>query len=205
MKHLVLLLCLLFPAIAAAQTLPGLYDVSGVAANDVLNIRAKPDASAAIIGSLAPNATGVEVVALSGDGKWAQVNSAETSGWAALQFLHAQGGADWFALHSYLTCFGTEPFWSFYTDPTQNSVHLNTPDEEGPEQDIVSQWPGSTWQPVAAMQFASEDGGGVAVLRGQSCSDGMSDRAFGLSLDLFLQPSANGAAASLHGCCSLAP
>lgn len=205
MKPLILLLCLLFPGIAAAQTLPALYDVSGVAADDVLNIRAKPDASAAIIGSLAPKATDVEVVALSADGKWAQVNGAEASGWAALQFLHAQGGPDWFALQSYLTCFGTEPFWSFYLDPAQHSVHLNTPDEEGPEQDIVSQWPGSTWQPVAAMQFASEDGGGVAVLRGQACSDGMSDRAFGLSLDLFLQPSDNGPAASLHGCCSLAP
>jgi len=205
MKHLALLLCLLFPGIATAQALPALYDVVGVAADDVLNIRAAPSASASIIGALAQTAKSVEVVALSADGKWAQVNTHEASGWAALRFLRAQGGPDWFALRSDLTCFGTEPFWSFYLDPAQNSVHLNTPDEEGPEQDIVSHWLGSRWQPVAAMQFGSEDSGGVAVLRGQSCSDGMSDRAFGLSLDLFLQPSANGPAASLHGCCSLAP
>lgn len=205
MKHLALLLCLLFPGIAAAQALPALYDVIGVAADDVLNIRAAPSASASIIGGLAQTATGVEVVAFSADGKWAQVNTHEASGWSSLRFLRPQGRPDWFALRSDLRCFGTEPFWSFYLDAAQETVHLNTPDEEGPEQDILSHWLGSRWQPVAAMQFASDGGGGMAVLRAQACSDGMSDRAFGLTLDLFLQKSSTGPAASLHGCCSLMP
>lgn len=205
MKHLALLLCLLFPGIAAAQALPALYDVIGVAADDVLNIRAAPSASASIIGGLAQTATGVEVVAFSADGKWAQVNTHEASGWSSLRFLRPQGRPDWFALRSDLRCFGTEPFWSFYLDAAQETVHLNTPDEEGPEQDILSHWLGSRWQPVAAMQFASDGGDGMAVLRAQACSDGMSDRAFGLTLDLFLQKSSTGPAASLHGCCSLMP
>lgn len=205
MKHLALLLCLLFPGFAAAQALPALYDVIGVAGDDVLNIRAAPSTSASIIGGLAQTATGVEVVALSADGKWAQVNTHEASGWASLRFLRAQGRPDWFALRSDLKCFGTEPFWSLAFDPAQETVRLTTPDGDSPAQDIISHWLGSTWQPVAAMQFASEDGGGVAVLRGQACSDGMSDRAYGLTLDLFLQPSASGPATSLHGCCSLAP
>lgn len=205
MKHLALLLCLLFPGIAAAQALPALYDVIGVAADDVLNIRAAPSASASIIGGLAQTATGVEVVAFSADGKWAQVNTHEASGWSSLRFLRPQGRPDWFALRSDLRCFGTEPFWSFYLDAAQETVHLNTPDEEGPEQDILSHWLGSRWQPVAAMPFASDGGDGMAVLRAQACSDGMSDRAFGLTLDLFLQKSSTGPAASLHGCCSLMP
>ena len=43
-----------------------MFDVTGVAANDVLNIRAAPDASAEIIGTLSPNARDIEVVLLFG-------------------------------------------------------------------------------------------------------------------------------------------
>ena len=63
MRALALLLALALPSGAAAKGLPALHDVTGVAADDVLNVRARPDASAPVLGALTPDATGVEVVA----------------------------------------------------------------------------------------------------------------------------------------------
>lgn len=205
MRVLLLYLALLWPGLATAQAVPALYDVAGVASNDVLNIRAKASAATAIVGGLAPDAKGVEVVALSADGKWAQVNHDEGAGWVALRFLQPQDHADWWVLENGLQCSGTEPFWTLYFDSDEKSAHLNTPEGEGSEMGLIAVWPGSSWQPVAAAQFAGESGGGIAVVRAQSCSDGMSDRIYGLSLDLFLQATRKSPGAALHGCCSLAP
>ena len=71
-----ILLTLLFLALPAqAQDFPALYAVTGVAADDVLNIRSRPDAGAPIIGALAPDSTGVEVLGRSGN--WALVSAGE--------------------------------------------------------------------------------------------------------------------------------
>ncbi|MGB3280174.1 MAG: peptide-binding protein, partial [Pseudorhodobacter sp.] len=48
--------------LARAETLPALFDVTGVAADDVLNLRAAPDGVAEILGALGPSAKDVEVV-----------------------------------------------------------------------------------------------------------------------------------------------
>lgn len=205
MKRFALCLALLWPGLAAAQVLPALYDVAGVAGDDVLNVRVSPDAESAAMGSLPPNAKAVEVVALSPDGKWGQVNAGEGAGWVALRFLHRQDRPDWFALDYSLECSGTEPFWTLFIDPTTKSVHINTPDEEGPELDIIGSWLGTAAQPVAALQYASEDSSGIAVMRGQACSDGMSDQSYGIGLDLFQAAGADLPARTLHGCCHLAP
>lgn len=205
MKRLLLWLGLLWPGLAGAQVLPALYDVAGVATDDVLNIRAEADAGSPALGSLPPNAKAVEVVALTPDGKWAQINTGEGVGWVALRFLHKQNRPDWFALEYSLECLGTEPFWMLLIDPVTQSTHFNTPDNEGPELDITSAWPGSAFQPIAAIQYASGDASGVAVLRGQACSDGMSDQSFGISLDLFQAASPDQSGQTLHGCCRLAP
>ena len=205
MRWLALALGLIWPGLGAAQVLPALYDVAGVAGDDVLNIRAMPDAGAATLGNLPPDAKAVEVVALSPDGKWAQVNAGENTGWVALRFLQKQDRPDWFALQYSLECSGTEPFWTLFIDPLTKSAHINTPDEEGPELDILGHWPGTAAQPTAAVQFASDGTNGIAVLRGQACSDGMSDQKFGISLDLFQQASPEKPGQTLHGCCHLAP
>ncbi|GLS86180.1 hypothetical protein GCM10010873_11540 [Cypionkella aquatica] len=205
MKALLLCAWLLWPTVAAAQVLPALYDVAGVAGDDVLNIRANADASSPVLASLPADATSVEVVALSPDGKWAQLNAGESSGWAALRFLQRQDRPDWFTLEYSLQCSGTEPFWTLFIEPQTKSAHINTPDEEGPELDIAAQWPGNPSNQTAAVQYSSEDAGGIAVLRGQACSDGMSDQNFGIALDLFKAASANQPAQTLHGCCNLAP
>lgn len=66
---------------------PALYDVAGVAADDVLNIRAAPAAGAPVIGALAHDARAVELLGLDATGRWARLNIAEGQGWAALRHL----------------------------------------------------------------------------------------------------------------------
>jgi len=205
MKRLVLCLGLLWAWPSGAQVLPALYDVTGVAGDDVLNIRAAADAGSPVRGGLSADATAVEVVALSPNGKWALINTGEGAGWVAFRFLHRQDRPDWYAVADHLQCSGTEPFWTLFLDPTAKSAHINTPDEEGPELDLTATWPGSAQQPIAAVQYSGDDASGVVVLRGQSCSDGMSDQSFGIVADLFQAAGANQPAQTLHGCCRLAP
>ena len=68
--------------------------VVGVASDDVLNIRAAPSATSAVIGELAPTEFGVtstgEAVAVSGS-TWWQIKSDRTCGWVNARFLAAQG------------------------------------------------------------------------------------------------------------------
>lgn len=193
-RALILTLALCGPA-AAQDVLPSWFRVTGVAADDVLNIRERPDPGSAVIGTLAPDATGVEVVAVDGD--WAVVNNGEQSGYAALRYLARETGPVWNALQTPLACFGTEPFWSFKVDPAAGIATLVASDDlTGATSTITTAWPGTPWAPVAAFSIAE----GLAVLTPAACSDGMSDRRFGIALDLFLtQPET----LRLSGCCSL--
>lgn len=196
---------------AAAQEYPALHSVTGVAADDVLNIRSTPSASAEVIGTLAPDQTGVEVILADESGKWGQVNSGEQSGWAALRYLSLQPQNDWRMMHGQaLDCFGTEPFWSLTLDDT---ARMTTP--EGPVTGFT----------LLARQRAAGHSGksgfhavhhpsnetsvpGTASLSGtltsQHCTDGMSDRSYGISIDL-LHLRGTGQLDVLTGCCSLVP
>lgn len=191
-RSALLLLCLATPVVA--RDFPALANVTGVAASDVLNIRAEPDAGAAIIGTLRPDATGVEVISVTGG--WALVNTGEGSGYASMRFLNPDAGPAWHALNRPLSCSGTEPFWSLDIDPAAGNVRFGSPSAGW--QDRISQtWPGSDFAPSAAIAIPD----GMAVMQPAACSDGMSDRAYGIAIDLFLTgPSAS----RLAGCCSLA-
>jgi uncharacterized membrane protein len=178
-----------------ADVYPALHEVTGVAADDVLNIREAPDASAAMIGTLAPDATGVEVVAVQ-DG-WAVVNTGEGTGYAALRFLARADAPDWPTLEVPLTCLGTEPFWSLQIDPAQSETRFQTPEDEEPlVAPITSTWPGLPWSQAAAVALPD----GLAVLTPAACSDGMSDQSFGIAADLFLTGPDR---TRLSGCCRL--
>lgn len=205
MRGLALCLALAFPVAATAEVLPALFDVEGVAANDVLNVRIAPDAASAIVGSLPPGQSGVEVMAVNEDGKWAQVNVGEGSGWVARRFLKERAGPVWYSNETALVCFGTEPFWSLEVDGPGQSASLDFPDAESGPMDILQHWPGEEWRQVAALQFATQTGGGFAAIRAEACSDGMSDRAFGLAVDVFLRGEMTPGFTALRGCCSLAP
>ena len=205
-KGLLLGLCL-FSAWPAAATqeymLPTLFDVTGVAANDVLNIRAAPNASAAIIGTLSPQARDIEVVGYDETGRWARVNSGEQSGWAALRFLAYQADV-WTpgTLPPSLHCLGNEPFWSFR--PRGNRVVFSTP--ESPEsamsiEQVVTT--GMFRDPRRSMIAQGETLRMTAVMVPIACSDGMSDRAYGLDVTVILE--GRGEPQMLTGCCSIAP
>lgn len=196
-RLLVLVLCLQAPALWA-QEYPAFHAVTGVAADDVLNLRAQPDATAPILGALPPDATGVEVVAVQ-DG-WAAVTVGEVTGHASLRYLVREAGPDWNALETGLICLGTEPFWSLEIDPAKGVATYRSPEDAAPNPSPLTEtWPGTPWAPTAAIAFSD----GFAVLRPAACSDGMSDRGYGISVDVFLQGSGSGARRA--GCCRLAP
>ena len=192
------------PAAATQEyILPTLFDVTGVAAHDVLNIRAAPDASAEIIGTLSPNARNVEVVGHDETGRWARINLDERSGWAALRYLAYQTDV-WTpgTLPPTLHCLGNEPFWSFR--PSGDTVTFSTPDAPESmmriEQVLAT---GVFRDPRRLVTAQGESLRMSAVMVPTACSDGMSDRSYGLDVTVILDR--RGEPQMLTGCCSIAP
>lgn len=63
------------------------FIVSGVEADDVLNIREGPGASFQIVGEFDPSEALVEVLAVSQNERWALVNVVEGVGWTSMNYL----------------------------------------------------------------------------------------------------------------------
>lgn len=182
-----------------AQDLPALYDVTGVAKTDQLNLRAAPSASADILGTLSPDATGIEVIGLSEDGKWGRVGMPEANGWLAMRFLKPQPLRQ--DAPPAMRCIGTEPFWSLSHRGETGSYA--TP--EAPQSPLATV-AGFSASEGYFLQYSGENASlySLHVAR-EACSDGMSDREFGFSARLFIkggQANASGNA-SLRGCCTL--
>lgn len=189
----------LAPSIVAAQDFPALYGVSGVATDDVLNIRAEPNAQAEIIGEFAADRQDVEVVASGPDGSWGQVNAGEQSGWASLSFLERQPDQPAGEPIARLSCSGTEPFWSFSIDGDEATFGAPDQDDEtvALAEPVKASGRTDRWSVIGVY------GGTTAILARASCSDGMSSRAYGLTIDLLR--SDPGAPTYLTGCCSVSP
>jgi uncharacterized membrane protein len=198
--RIIALLLLLVPTTVQAQELPAFFSVTDVASDDVLNLRAGPDATSAVIGSLPADATGIEVVDV--EGNWAVVNVGEVTGYAAIGYLTREEGPDWTALQTPMTCLGTEPFWSLEIDPAKGETRSRLPEDAADQiATLTEAWPGqSPWAPSAAVALPQ----GLAVLQPLQCSDGMSERSFGIVIDIFLTGTDAAAPRSrLSGCCSL--
>lgn len=177
---------------------PALYDVTGVTAGDVLNIRSGPSATAPVIGMFQPNETGIEVIATDPGGSWGQVNTGEMAGWTSLRYLNRQDGNPDYAFAQNLQCFGTEPFWSLDLMQGQGATlaFLGEPDQSLPA-GLLNISENRRDRFVTGLGAKAL----VVVSRG-ACSDGMSDRQYGLSVDLvILEPGIR----LLSGCCSLSP
>jgi uncharacterized membrane protein len=190
-----------FALIAAgpARDLPALHHVTGVAADDVLNVRAAPDPESDILGTLAPGASGIEVVATAGN--WAQINTGERAGWASLAFLDAQQGGAFPEVPSF-SCFGTEPFWSI--DVTQSGpAKFDDPERPDPPAMLAGAvMPASGMRNRYGLVAVWPQGRMTLAIRAEQCSDGMSDRLYGLSVGIV----ATGALQRvLSGCCTIAP
>ncbi|MBV0891153.1 SH3 domain-containing protein [Paracoccus sp. Z118] len=201
LRPILLTLALAFatPALATQEyILPTLFDVTGVAASDVLNIRERPDASSPVIGELAPDARGVEVVAERSG--WAQVNAGERSGWVSARYLMYRTDV-WEpgALPPNLRCIGTEPFWGLTQEA--GGMVFSTPDggERAMELRTVMD-DGHFRSPVRGLIAGDSQGRLTAVIRPEQCSDGMSDRRYGLSGTLILDGSGQ-SSRMFSGCC----
>ncbi|MFD1914204.1 COG3650 family protein [Halodurantibacterium flavum] len=193
------------PALATREyILPTLFDVEGVRADDVLNIRAEPSATAGIIGTLSADTRDIEVVEFDATGRWARINRDERTGWVAARYLAYQVGI-WEdgGLPPSLVCHGTEPFWALR--PAAEEITLSRPDHDEmrlPLRRVLS-------SPVfrdPRRVFAAGTGPGANVtvfMTPKLCSDGMSDRLFGLEATVMLETEIG--AELLLGCCSIAP
>ncbi|WP_373354930.1 SH3 domain-containing protein [Pseudoroseicyclus sp. CXY001] len=200
MKIIAAMILTLWAGMASATTeelLPALHDVTGVAADDVLNIRSGPGTGNPVIAALPPDARGVEVVAASEDGAWGLVNTGEGSGWVSMAFLARQPGQfDGYA-PAIATCFGTEPFWDLTEGP--GGWQVTTP--EGPQERFTPLVPAGPSGWPQSFAWLGDGAIGALVVTREQCSDGMSDRAYGLSAAL-ATPSEGGATLRT-GCCAL--
>lgn len=184
-------------SVAAAEELPRLHDVTGVAADDVLNVRAGPGGSHPIVGTLQPDQKGVEVVRV--EGNWGQVNVEEQAGWASMRFLTPRDDGN-LGNNPRLSCYGTEPFWNLDIHQGQQAF-MTTPENYDGETYHVGLFQGAWSESPKWLLHGSSDRHALAmVLFRTSCSDGMSDREFGFDATVVL----NGPdARTFTGCCQL--
>jgi uncharacterized membrane protein len=187
------------PALATQDGWPALHDVTGVAPDDALNIRERPDASSPVIGQLSPDASGVEVIRPNERQTWGLVNIGERTGWVSLRYLSRRPGQWDGAFPEIASCYGTEPFWSLRRDG--DMLTYSTPDIDAQELMIVSLSGSANRRDSFHMIADGPDGPVVAFLGTEACSDGMSDRAFGISVQLLLGLGAE--ARHVSGCCTL--
>jgi len=211
-RALVLMLALASPAAASQHDWPALHDVIGLSDGEVLNVRAEPDIASEVLSTLAPDTKDIEVVRTNDDQTWGLVNVGEGTGWISLTFLARQDKQAASAFPDIRQCFGTEPFWSLSYD--QPAIRLSMPDVP-PAEGFISGLFSSRSQSDRYFyrgSMMSPDAGPIDVnlsIRLRACSDGMSDRAFGIEVDMlvsdnntedgFRQPGL------YSGCCTIAP
>lgn len=191
-------LLLAAPTLATQPGWPALHDVARVAPDDVLNVRAGPGASHPVIATLEPDARGVEVIRPSDDARWGLVNAGEGTGWVSLAFLDRRPGQWRGATPALRRCSGTEPFWSLAVDGEAAALEefgTGAPAIAG----RVLARPASTARSDRHGLVLDLGGLRAASVRYEACGDGMSDRAYGLAIDVI------GGGTVLSGCCSLAP
>lgn len=202
MRRLAACLCLLValaqPAAATQDAWPALYDVQGVTAGDVLNIREGATVNSPIIGGLPPDAENVEILRLNEAETWGRVRAGGQTGWVSMRYLERQPGQVFGFFPQISRCSGTEPFWAL--DVAGDVASFRTPDSADTALDITTRVTARNRRDRHGLVLSA---GWRGVIAYQSCSDGMSDREYGLTLDLF-RPGPDGEEL-LSGCCTLSP
>lgn len=183
-------------ALASDGTLPARFD----SAETPLAIRAAPAPDAAVLGHLQPGAQGVQVIARSADGAWGQIAHGEGDGWAA----HGRAQPPTVATGSKpatALLWGGAVLGRASADPLFRRVRT----AEHPEMPLqitgTDSRPGADG-PVRLWTFAGETATASLLVRHEMCSDGMSDRPFGLSA-AFTMIESTGAVHLRLGCCAL--
>lgn len=166
--------------------------VIGVDDDDVLNIRAEPDASAALVGTLAPDAVGIRVTAQGTDTlDWIHIAAEGMEGWVNASYL---GYPSSFApLPIRLHCSGTEPFWGADLSYSRADINFAFSEERFSAGFAPPLSPASRTNIWLRSRFDLETD--FLVLEAESCSDGMSDRTYPYSILAKLEDNL------LAGCC----
>lgn len=159
-----------------------------------------------MIAELAFNARDTEVVDVTEDARWGLVNAMETSGWVAMRYLMPAPGDHWSHPGAKLSCGGTEPFWDLaINNVTEGQAIFSALALDGTHAYSIAWQSGQTARPDLAIGLGGSGANGrfSAVIRREACHDGMSDRNFGLDIDLFLHD--GNEASGFEGCCSVTP
>ncbi len=170
---------LLVTALAAAAQV---HSVTGVAADDRLNVRADIDrvghfSEAAVIGSLPPDATGVAATGRAvrlGEARWAEILFGGRSGWVNARYLRRE---TLFPEEIGFNCGGTEPFWNIAFDGAGGTISALGLSSDIPVR--LDGWQGGVGRPdLRVYRFTGvADGRGFTAIQRHdgACSDGMSD------------------------------
>lgn len=182
----------------AVPILPGAFKVTGLQPGNHLNVRARPSAQAQDIGDLQIGDI-VEVTAIATNVGWSQIVYQEWTAWVYGRYLEPvetplMAGTD---LPANMTCGGTEPFWSFnITNGTQAAFELMGQ----PSQNQTITYAGKSSNHILRQGLQTENW--TAFIEKRTCSDGMSDRQMGISIELMSKGGTP--IRHLSGCCSLA-
>lgn len=196
-------------ALAALHAGPApaqVYDVVGVAADDVLNIRGDIDtvehfSQAPVVGSFPAGAAGILATGRSymlGGTEWREVRHPGGTGWVNARFLHLSAI---FPPSGAFSCGGTEPFWDIALTETGGKLRLMG--EDRTVRLKVEDGSGAAgWRNVRTYAFSRSDAPArpIGVLAfNQACTDGMSD--FTYAYEFFLI-GLDGGVDALYGCCT---
>lgn len=171
------------------------------APDHALAVRDAPAGSA--LGTLAPGAGPLEITGLDDSGVWGRIIFGESDGWIALDATTPGDPprlAD-SAIPEGLVCVGTEPFWSLTLEGDE--VLHATPGAERESFGLLDVQPAEGRRWPVRLALHGEDRSGVAILRPDACSDGMSDRTHAWSVDVVIE--GEGALRLRSGCCRLPP
>lgn len=176
--------------------LPAVFSVINVAANDVLWVRNAPDAAAAPVTNLQPNAA-VSVLEFINNG-WAKVTIGQNIGYVKASYLAQGGGITTSSgMQLGLNCNGAEPFWNMQiaTDRTMTYTAMGGAP-------LVSSLQAANPSQSGPYPFQFSDGGQLnGTLSAQICSDGMSDITY--PWKILLNAPMSGSMLALNGCCTL--
>lgn len=181
---------------------PTYHRVTGVAADDTLNIRSAPSADAEDIGDLAFDARAIEVITWDETGDWAQIALNERDGWVAARFLE-DDDVPMFSdsgIPKGLVCGGTEPFWALGLYDVDARFSHPEDGEFDMTLSTVQVAEGRMGHP-AFFDLAAPGGQASVVIQADICSDGMSDRSYGWAA--FIRMVTPGTERFLSGCCHL--
>lgn len=190
----VILMCL--AGAVSAQEFPALYNVTGIADDNELKVRTRPTEEGTVIGSMAHDATNVEVI--EEEKGWGRVNHDGLSGWVPLAPMRRKAGTQ-MPEGEHFKCFGTEPVWSAAV--TQGDQLLLTRPDDNDKVFNVGHLATTVTREHPHALLGSKLGENVTlVMTHEICTDGISHYRFGFSAKMVV----GGYETQVYtGCCSL--